>query len=103
MSRSIRAFVAALLTSALILTQAAPAFAVTTMGSVENEPNAVPVLFDAVILRPVGIMMTAVGAVGFCLVAPFMAITRPTDLGKPFSALVVAPARYTWVDRLGTH
>lgn len=103
MSRSIRPFVAALLTSALILTQAAPAFAVNTMHSSENEPNAVPVLFDAVILRPVGLIMTAFGAVGFCLVAPIMAITRPTDLGKPFSALVVAPARYTWVDRLGTH
>ncbi|HEY8154071.1 MAG TPA: hypothetical protein VII72_08090 [Myxococcota bacterium] len=103
MSRSIRTFVAAFLTSALILTQAAPAFAVTTMHSIENEPNSVPVIFDALILRPVGIMMTAVGTVGFCLVAPFMAITRPTDLGKPFSALVVAPARYTWVDRLGTH
>jgi ABC-type transport system involved in cytochrome c biogenesis permease subunit len=103
MSRSVRAFVAAFLTSALLLTQAAPAFATSTMNSSENEPSAVPVLFDAVILRPVGLMMTAVGAVGFCLVAPFMAITRPTDLGKPFSALVVAPARYTWVDRLGTH
>jgi hypothetical protein len=103
MSRSFRAFAAALLTSALILTQAAPAFAVNTMHTSENEPNAVPVIFDAVILRPVGLIMTAVGAVGFCLVAPFMAITRPTDLGKPFSALVVAPARYTWVDRLGTH
>jgi len=103
MSRSFRSLVAAFLTSALILTQAAPAFATTTMGSVENEPNAVPVLFDAAILRPVGMMLTAVGAVGFCLVAPFLAITRPTDLGKPFRALVIAPARYTWVDPLGTH
>ena len=103
MSRSTRSFVAALLTSALILTQAAPAFAVTTMHSAENEPNAVPVLFDAVILRPIGVLMTAFGAVGFCMVAPIMAITRPTDLGKPFNALVVAPARYTWVDPLGMH
>ena len=47
--------------------------------------------------------MTAFGAVGFCMVAPIMAITRPTDLGKPFNALVVAPARYTWVDPLGIH
>ena len=65
MSRSIRTLVAALLTSALILTQAAPAFAVSTMGSVENEPHAIPVLIDAEILRLVGLLMTAVGAVGF--------------------------------------
>ena len=103
MSRSIRSLVAAFLTSALILTQAAPAFAVNTMHSTENEPNAVPVLIDAIILRPIGMMMTAVGAMGFCLVAPIMAITRPTDLGKPLSALVIAPARYTWVDPLGHH
>ena len=103
MSRSIRSFVAAFLTSALILSQAAPAFATTTMGSAENEPTAVPVLIDAMILRPLGIMLTAFGAVGFCMVAPFVAITRPTDIGKPFSALVIAPARYTWVDPLGHH
>ena len=103
MSRSIRSLVAALLTSALILTQAAPALAVTTMHSPENEPSAVPVLIDAMILRPVGMLVTAIGAMGFCMVAPFVAITRPTDLGKPFNALVVAPARFTWVDPLGRH
>ena len=103
MLRSIRSLVAVLLTSAMILTQAAPAFAVNTMHSVENEPSAVPVLMDAMVLRPIGMIVTAVGAVGFCLVAPFVAMSRPTDLGKPFSALVVAPARYTWVDPLGRH
>jgi hypothetical protein len=101
MSRSFRSVVAALLTSALILTQAACA-------SYEQpddpfDRNSVPVVFDAGTLRPVGILMTATGAMGFCLVSPFVLITRPTDIGKVFSKLVIDPARYTWVEPLGTH
>ena len=35
-------------------------------------------------LRPIGMIVTALGTASFCVVAPIMAITRPTDLGKPF-------------------
>jgi hypothetical protein len=46
---------------------------------------------------------TTLGAATFCMVAPIVAITRPTDMGGPFRALVINPARYTWGDPLGTH
>ena len=103
MSRSIRSLVAAFVSSALLLSQAAPALAVTSMGSDKFDQSAVPVVLDAGALRPLGIMLTGVGFMGFCLISPFMAITRPTDIGKVFSALVIAPARYTWGDPLGEH
>lgn len=101
MSRFVRSFVAALLTSALILTQAA--CAMNTQPEDPFDRNAVPVVFDAQTLRPLGILMTAGGAMSFCLVSPFVLITRPTDIGKVFSKLVIDPARYTWVEPLGTH
>jgi hypothetical protein len=104
MSRSIRSLVAVSLMSALLLSSAAPALA-DTMSSAGNseEAHSVPVVFDVMFLRPIGMVVTALGAVSFCAVAPILAITRPTDMGGPFRALVMAPAHYTWVDPIGTH
>ena len=75
------------------------------MKSSDNNEQArsVPVVFDALFLRPIGMIVTGLGAATFCAIAPILAITRPTDMGGPFRALVMAPARYTWVDPLGTH
>jgi hypothetical protein len=101
MSRSFRSVVAALLTSALILTQAACAGFEHPADPFDR--HGVPVVFDGSTLRPLGILMTGVGAVGFCVISPFVLITRPTDIGKVFSKLVIDPARYTWVEPLGTH
>jgi hypothetical protein len=99
-----RSLIAALVMSAMVLSQAAPAFAGGYSASDSSErAHEVPVLFDALILRPVGMLVTAAGTAGFCMIAPIMAITRPTDMGKPFRALVIRPARFTWVDPLGHH
>jgi ABC-type transport system involved in cytochrome c biogenesis permease subunit len=104
MSRILRSFVAGAVTSALLLASAAPALADTvTMNGNNEQSHTVPVLLDALFLRPVGMVVTAFGAVTFCAIAPIMAITRPTDIGKPFRSLVMGPARYTWVDPLGYH
>jgi ABC-type transport system involved in cytochrome c biogenesis permease subunit len=104
MSRPIRSLLAALVAGAMVLSAAAPAFAAAnTVSDSQERAHEVPVLFDALVLRPVGMMVTAVGTVGFCAIAPIMAITRPTDMGKPFRALVIRPARFTWADPLGHH
>jgi hypothetical protein len=102
MLRSHRSLVA-LLTSALILTQSACALHGQTQSQDPYDRHGVPVMFDASTLRPVGILMTGVGALGFCLISPFVLITRPTDIGKVFGEMVIDPARYTWVEPLGTH
>jgi hypothetical protein len=103
MSRSIRTFVVALLSSALILTQAACALHGQTQPEDPFDTHAVPELFDASTLRPLGILMTAVGALGFCVMSPIVLITRPTDIGAVFNQMVIDPAHYTWVEPLGTH
>jgi hypothetical protein len=102
MLRSHRSLVA-LLASALILTQSACALHGQTQAQDPFDRHAVPVLFDASTLRPIGILMTGVGALGFCLISPFVLITRPTDIGAVFSEMVIDPARYTWVEPLGVH
>lgn len=64
--------------------------------------NASPVL-DALVLRPAGLVSLVVGTGLFLVTLPITAITRPTDIDKPFKQLVVRPAKYVWVDPLGGH
>ena len=95
-----RTVLAALVMTVLLLGQAAPAAAETDNYAREH---AVPVLFDALLLRPVGLVLTAVG-VGFAVLPmAVVGVTRPTDILKPFHQLVVRPARFTFVDPLGIH
>jgi hypothetical protein len=58
---------------------------------------------DALFLRPLGLVATLTGAVIFIAATPIFVLTRPTQIAEPFRALVLAPARYTWVDPLGDH
>ena len=99
MKRCFQGTAAALLVVALIL---APAGAAMASAEEFEDRGNVNVLFDAVVLRPLGLMMTAVGSLIVVFpVAPIVALTRPTDLRKPLEALVLRPARYTFVDPLG--
>lgn len=98
MPRRLRGLVVALVASAVL---AAPASAYS--GRVGQEPDSVPVIFDMLFLRPVGLVVTGAGLAAFALTAPIVLVTRPTDIGKPFATLVVNPARFTFVDELGHH
>ncbi|MEM7413054.1 MAG: hypothetical protein AAF430_22670 [Myxococcota bacterium] len=104
MQNRIRRFVAALATAALVLTLAVPAAANNRAYQVDTEPATVPMIFDVLVMRPVGLAMTVVGTVAYVFpVAPIMAVTRPGDLGKPLGPLVGAPARFTFADPIGQH
>jgi hypothetical protein len=102
MSRCLQRVSAVLITVALLLIQVGPAVA-TPAQDLENrgETNLVA---DAMILRPLGLVATALGAAVWAVgVAPFVAITRPTDLGKSMSYLIMRPVKYTFADPLGFH
>ena len=100
----LRRFTAALMTGALLLGAGTPALAATFSSEIgRSEMDNVPVVFDALFLRPVGLVMTGVGMVMFGFLAPVIFITRPMNMNKPFNALVVLPARFTFVDPLGFH
>ncbi len=105
MRHRFRGIVSAMLTLALVLCLASPAAATSALGrDIADGETAVPMVFDAIVLRPLGLMMTLVGTMVYAFpVAPITALTRPTDLAKPFKLLVVAPLRYTFMDPLGQH
>jgi hypothetical protein len=63
-----------------------------------------PVMVDLLILRPLGLLSLTFSTVFFMVpVLPITLLTRPTELGVPFKALIIEPARYVWVHRLGSH
>jgi hypothetical protein len=107
MHHPLRRIACAMLTLALALSLATPAAAGTSLGhgdDGETREKSVPIVFDVLVLRPLGLAMTALGAVVYAFpVAPLTLVTRPTDIGKPFRLMVAAPARYTFVDPLGQH
>ena len=87
----------------LALSLAQPAFASSRM-EMGDEPSAVPMIFDALLMRPMGLLMTAVGTVIYIVpVAPIMLVTRPTDIAKPIGYLIGDPARFTFKDPIGQH
>ena len=101
MSRSLQRFSALLGAIALIFVQVAPAAA---MGEEIEDRGDVNLIFDAAILRPLGLMATAMGAMLFAIpVGPMVALTRPHEIGKPLDYLIMRPARYTFRDPLGHH
>ncbi len=102
MSGRIRGFAAALVASAVLLSGAAPALAFKDEGLAASEKHT-PVILDALLLRPFGLLLTAAGTVAFVPAGAFVGITRPTNIGKPFKILVAQPFRYTFLDPLGEH
>jgi len=64
-----------------------------------EEPEGGEMIFDLVIIRPVGIIATVVGSVAFVLSLPFSALGG--NVGTAGEKLVKAPARYTFTRPLG--
>jgi hypothetical protein len=56
-------------------------------------------LFDAVVVRPFGILATAIGSAVFVVTLPFTAATKNTS--DAYEKLVVDPAQYTFNRKLG--
>ncbi len=64
-----------------------------------EEPEGGEMIYDAVIIRPLGIIATAVGSVFFVLSLPFSAAGDNVDTAS--EELVKRPARYTFKRPLG--
>jgi hypothetical protein len=100
MLQTARLFTAALVATALLTGSAFTAAASTRLG---EDQDRVPVIIDALVLRPVGFGVMCLGLVTYGLFSPVMAVTRPTDMHRPFNTLVILPARFVFVDPLGRH
>jgi hypothetical protein len=102
MSRCPQRFAAVLIAVALLLVQVAPVAAAT--GQDLEKRGQTNLVADALILRPLGLVMIGVGAAVWAVgVAPFVAITRPTELDDSMNYLIMRPVRYTFADPLGHH
>ena len=100
MPTRLRSLAAACCTFVFLAGVAAPAYSSATL-TAANETVSPTV--DVLILRPVAMATLVAGFAIFVVSAPFVLITRPHEIGKPFKALVAAPALYVWRDPLGTH
>lgn len=74
---------------------------------VHTDPGAestCPVGLDVFVLRPVGLVGMFTGfALFLAPVVPLTIVSRPNEMGRPFQAMVVNPARYVFADPLGQH
>ncbi len=99
-----RRLTVALATALLVFSLAAPSFAEGRLAEVGSEPSAVPMIFDAAVMRPIGLVTVIGGALFYAFpVAPIMALTRPADIGKPLGPLVGVPVQFTFRDPIGHH
>lgn len=64
-----------------------------------REPSGEAILFDAIVLRPLGLAATAIGTAGAVLTAPWAANTCEWDLVE--RKLIREPADYTFCRPLG--
>ena len=97
----LRRFIAAMAVAAVVV--GSPLSALANTSDKYGDASSVPVLLDVTVLRPIGFITTVLGVISYVMIAPFVAITRPTEILKPLEILVLVPGRYTWVDPLGTH
>jgi len=98
MPARLRRILAAFAALLLVTTAALPAAAYST-----DEHANTPVVFDTIILRPLGFVTVVFGTSLFVASLPLVAVTRPQDIDKPWNALVVRPVRFVWGDELGGH
>ena len=87
----------------LFMATVSTAGATTTQARSQEEDGRVSPTMDALLLRPLGFVSLVMGTALFVPAGALTLVTRPTDIGKPFKALIIDPALYVWADPLGEH
>lgn len=73
-------------------------------GSTFNpDPPHMPPIFDFLLLRPAGLVATAVGLAVWTISAPFNLMAGTDTFVRSAETLVGCPGYYTFVARLGSH
>jgi hypothetical protein len=91
----------AVLTACVMLLAAGSNAAADQVNEVQNGSS--PVVFDVLILRPLGFATLGIGTGLFVASVPILLITRPQQIGLSAEYLLGKPAKYLWVDDLGGH
>lgn len=68
-------------------------------GYVEDKPSPEAMIFDGLIVRPLGLAATVVGTAGWIVTLPFSLLGR--NAGDAARAMIVEPAAFTFTRPLG--
>jgi hypothetical protein len=98
--RSVRRFLAAL---ALVALVAAPASAVTESNIDHAGSSHAPPMMDVLVLRPVGLIGLGLSAVLWVPAQLMTLAINPSEWKVPVHHLLAKPARYVFVDPIGSH
>jgi hypothetical protein len=98
--RSVRRFLAAFAIAALV---AAPASAVTNERGDRVDSGLAPPMLDVLVLRPVGLVGLALSSVLWVPAELMTICVNPTEWHVPVDHLLTKPARYVFVDPIGSH
>lgn len=93
LSKSLRRRIAALLVALLVVP------IVSAQTSIDERPNAFAMTGDLLVARPIGLVMTAVGAAVFVVSLPFTLLAG--SVSESAETLVLGPAETTFVRCLG--
>jgi hypothetical protein len=89
---------------AALLAPTAQAASTKFVGSDEHANDTASPMTDLFLMRPLGLTATLLGTM---LMAPaslvMVACAKPHEIGLPFHYLIAVPARFTFVDPLGSH
>jgi len=104
MFRSIRRIAASVLLAALVALSASTASAGNYYKYYEYDDDPSGVVPDTLIMRPAGLVSFFLGIGMFIPAAVITTLVgQPQNIDKPFDALVVKPAKWTFVAPIGTH
>jgi hypothetical protein len=98
--RSVRRFLAAF---ALVALVAAPASAVTQVRADKIDSAYAPAMMDVLVLRPVGLIGLGLSAVLWVPAQVMTLAINPSEWQLPVDHLLANPARYVFVDPIGSH
>jgi len=98
--RSVRRILAVFALAALV---AAPASAVTNERVDQVDSEYAPAMMDVLVLRPVGLVGLAMSSVLWVPAQLMTLAVNPTQWKMPVDHLLVKPARFVFVDPIGSH
>ena len=100
MARQLRRLTAVFALAALLAAPSAT-LASTNIDTV-GDPGSPPIV-DALLMRPLGMMMLMVSCAAFVPTAAIVGAVRPSEMHVPYELMVLEPARFVFVDPLGSH
>jgi hypothetical protein len=100
MARQLRRLTAALALAACLFAPTA-SLAGTNIDTIGDQGS--PPMVDVFLMRPLGLLFLGASCALYLPAAAVTALVRPSELHVPYEVLIQDPARFVFVDPLGSH